>query len=137
MEISKNLKEELKMPKEKVTYGDILDLEDSVFYDLITLNNMTSTNVEGFQQYNSGYWWAEDEVSRLMDFVAIAYCELKYEGRLTEQFKHEMELDIPVWDSGEIDKFLDDEEKKLIYEHLAVIKEYLNNKGISCPGETQ
>jgi hypothetical protein len=38
-----------------------------------------------------------------------------------------MVLDIPVWDSGMVDKFLDDEEKKLIYEHLAIIKEYIKS----------
>ena len=132
METSKNLKR-----KEKITYDDILDMEDGVFSDKAKRYGWTFTNIEGYDQEQSGYWWAEDEVSRLMNFVAIAYCEIKYGGRLTERFKGEMKLDIPVWDSGEIDKFLDDEEKKLIYEHLAVIKEYLNNKGISRPGETQ
>lgn len=33
-----------------------------------------------------------------------------------------LSLDIPVWDSGEVDKFLDDDEKKPVHEHLEIIK---------------
>lgn len=42
--------------------------------------------------------------------------------------KGELQLDIPVWDSGVVDKFFfNEEEKKLVYEHLNVIKEYIKS----------
>lgn len=109
MEIPKNLKR-----GEKVTYDDILEDEENIFSDKA-----------------KRYGWAKYEVSRLMDFVAIAYSELKYGNMLTERFKNEMSLDIPVWDSGVVDKFLDEDEKKLIYEHLAIIKKYLKENETS------
>lgn len=122
MAISKTLNR-----KEKITYDDILDLEDGVFEEKFKRYGWKLDSVEDFIQDQNGYWWAEDEVSRLLDFVAIAYCELSYADKLSDLFKNEMELDIPVWDSGMVDKFFDDEEKKLIYEHLAIIKEYIKS----------
>ena len=132
METSKNLKR-----KEKITYDDILDLEDGVFEEKFKRYGWKLDSVEGFIYDQNCYWWAKDEVSRLLDFVAIVYCELKYANEISDRYRNEMAYDIPVWDSGEVDKLLDDDEKQLVHEHLAVIKEYLNNKGISCPGETQ
>lgn len=124
MEISKNLKRGLIVP-----YSDTVDDEQDIFERIN--NGWTLTNIEDFEQEESGYLWAKYEVDRLLDFVAMAYCEIKYCGRLTERFKGEMELDIPVWDSGEVDKFLDEDEKKLIYEHLAIIKKYLKENEAS------
>lgn len=127
MEIQKNLKRVgLKVP-----YNEMLECVDDLFSDKAKRYGWTFTNIEDYEQEQSGYWWAEDEVSRMMIFVAIAYSELKYGNMLTERFKNEMSLDIPVWDSGVVDKFLDEDEKKLIYEHLAIIKKYLKENETS------
>lgn len=46
--------------------------------------------------------------------------------------RNELTLDIPVWDSGAVDKFfMDEEEKKLVYEHLDIIKKYLKDHEMS------
>lgn len=38
-----------------------------------------------------------------------------------------MRLDLEVWDSGEVDKFLSPDDKLLIYRHLEKIKNYLKD----------
>lgn len=71
------------------------------------------------------------EVDRMLDFVASGVCQIKY-GGFTETMKNELTLDIPVWDSGVVDKFfMDEEEKKPVYEHLDIIKKYLKNHEMS------
>ena len=122
METSKNLKR-----KEKITYDDILDLEDGVFEEKFKRYGWKLDSVEGFIYDQNCYWWAKDEVSRLLDFVAIVYCKLKYANEISDRYRNEMAYDIPVWDSGEVDKLLDDDEKQLVHEHLAIIKEYIKS----------
>ncbi len=123
------------MKRSYVTYEDTFEYIDWEYDDYIS-NGKTVADWEDEQVAFCGYTFVEYEVDRLITFIAMGYIEIK-NGGLSDRLKYELELDVPVWDSGEIDKFLDDEEKKLIYEHLAVIKEYLNNKGIYRPGETQ
>ena len=127
MEVSKNYKRKLKPQELKVPYGEFVEWEDDVFTDKAKRDGWGISEIEGFIYSQNCYWWGEEELSRLLDFVAIAYCELKYTGEITDLYKGELSLDIPVWDSGEVDKILDDDEKKPVHEHLEIIKKYLKN----------
>ena len=114
------------MKKTDVTYKDICE---AIFweYDYFISNGKTVEDWEDEQVEFAGYTFAIYEVDRLMAFVAMGYIEV-INNALSDRMKFELGLDIPVWDSGEVDKFLSKEDKELLYPHLQVIKDYIQNK---------
>lgn len=107
-----------------ISYNDYFEDANDMFA-LYPKKGMSFTDIEDFDVDQSGYAYAYYEVDRLISFVAMAYCEIKY-GKLTNRLRGELELDIPVWDSGAVDEFLTDDEKVMVYEHLNVIKNYID-----------
>ncbi len=94
--------------------------------------NILAEGAEDFEICESGCWWEGYEITRMMEFLAVAYCEIIHAGELTEQFKYEMFLDVPIWDSGEVEKFLFEEEKNLVFHHLKVVKKYMEKINIKA-----
>lgn len=107
-----------------IGYDEYFDENNHNFSSYPKSFGFTFSDIEGMEVEDCGYTFAEYEVDRLLDFVAMAYCEIKY-GELTERLQYELELDIPVWDSGVVDKFLTEDEKVIVYEHLKIIKDYI------------
>lgn len=123
----KKVYDKIKKPKIdlNVTYQNIFDSAKGSFESLKRLGESIEV-FEGFEEAELGHWWNEYEISRLMYFISIAYCEIKYANTLTEELRNQMKLDIPVWDSGKVDKFLSKEDKEQLYPHLQIIKDYIN-----------
>lgn len=122
MEVSKNLRR-----KEVVPYIEIFEWIDAIYDEMYKRFHLGLDGIEQFILDQYDYWWAEDEASRLLCFVAMAYCEIRYANEMSEQFKWEMELDFKVWDSGAMNSLLEEDEKTLVHKHIAVIKRYLKN----------
>ncbi len=112
------------MKKTDVIYKDICE---AIFweYDDFISNGKTVEDWEDEQIEFCGYTFAIYEVDRLMTFVAMGYIEV-INNTLTDRMRHELELDISVWDSGKVDKFLSKEDKEQLYPHLQIIKDYIN-----------
>ena len=115
-----------------IGYDEYLAENDNVFSTYPKKFGYDFMALEGKEVEDCGFTFAKYEVERLLDFVAMAYCEIKY-GKLTDRLQYELELDIPVWDSGVVDKFLTEDEKKLVYEHLNVIKNYIKEHSVERP----
>ncbi len=114
------------MKKTEVTYKDTLEDLSWEFENNVLNNEQSVTDWEDEQVGLAEYAFAEDEVLRLMAFVVMGYLEVK-NNVLSDRMKFELGLDIPVWDSGEVDEFLFKEDKELLYPHLQVIKDYIQN----------
>ncbi len=109
----------------KVTYFETFNgIQDS--FNRFKRLGESFTVVEDYEEEDSNYLWKNYEVNRMMDFLAMAVCEINGANALTNRMKNQMKLDIPIWDSGQVDKFFSKEDKELIYPHLQIIKDYIN-----------
>lgn len=128
METPKNLK---RVKNRTDPYKDKYEIYEGYYKVHIEYYEWSIDEVEGAIYEDDSDGWGVSEVDRMLDFVAIGVCQIKY-GGITETMRNELTLDIPVWDSGVVDKFfMDDEEKKLVYEHLDIIKKYLKENEAS------
>lgn len=108
----------------EVTYPQLFKSIKNSF-DLFKKLKETLSAFEYYEEDESQDWWSEFEVIKMMDLLAMAYCEIHYADNLTDRLKARMNLDIPIWDSGQMDKYLIEDDKELLLEHLQVVKDYL------------
>lgn len=118
---------EKRFKRTEITYQERLEDSKDLFVVNHNYYNWSYDDAEDYQVDQCGYTFAEYEIDRMLTFVGMAYLEVIGDG-LTDRLKGELELDLPVWESGVVDEYLMDEEKDLVYEHLNVIKEYINSR---------
>lgn len=84
------------------------------------------TDMENFYVGDNGIEFSLNDFLRMLYFIAMAMAEITY-GELTERLRNEIELDLKVWDTGELFQLMKKKDAKLIKEHIEQIKMYLES----------
>lgn len=112
------------MRRTEMIYFDYYESYDVQFSIYPTKFGESYASIEGRGIGDSEERFLEYEFDSMLAFLAMAYCEIKYNG-MTERLLAKMDDELYFWDLGVGEEMLFEEEKELVYEHLKIVDEYV------------